>query len=134
MASCLEYQIAYFLFLDDYVFAVVSSFSHHFAAYSKMICAPLMLLSAYEFAYAALVCCHGIGSCGDGTAYYNVVGTDLVSLLGGHYACLVTYFAVSKTDTGGYGQELLTQVSCTFWASRAEHTTPSRPAALALLA
>ena len=64
--------------------------------------------SIAELCHAALVSSYGVGSGGDGTAHHDVVGADLLGGSGSHNALLVAHVAVSKADTGGDGEEVLT--------------------------
>ena len=63
---------------------------------------------AQEIGHGAAIGSHRIGSLGDGTAHHDIVAAGLASLLGGHDALLIAHIAVSKADTGGDGQEVLT--------------------------
>ena len=62
-------------------------------------------LLIHKLSDATLVSGYGIGSSGDRSADNDVVRTDKLSLLGSHNALLVADVTVSKTNTGGYGNE-----------------------------
>ena len=87
-----------------------------------------------ELSHAAVVGGHGVGGGGDGAAHNDVVGADLLGGGGGHDALLVADVAVSKTDTGGDGQEVLAAAAMNLASFQGEQTMPSRPAFLAVSA
>ena len=65
----------------------------------------IFFILADEFSYASLVCCNGISSSGDRSAYYDVVGAELLCALGSGNSYLVAYVTVCESDAGCYGYE-----------------------------
>ena len=87
-----------------------------------------------ELCYAALVGSYGISGSGDGTANDNVVGADLLGCSGSHNTLLVADVAVSETDAGGDGQELLTAAAVDLAGFQGGADNAVRPAFLAVSA